>query len=80
VDASTAAQSRYDEIADWYLPWIGPNRNLVCDPAVGFLPERLDGQRWLDVACGAGRTARDLARRGASVVGVDRSSALVAKA
>jgi SAM-dependent methyltransferase len=34
----------------------------------------------LDAACGQGRVARELARRGASVVGVDVSRRLVAKA
>ncbi|MBO0687492.1 MAG: class I SAM-dependent methyltransferase, partial [Candidatus Dormibacteraeota bacterium] len=40
----------------------------------------LAGERWLDVACGAGRASRELARRGASVIGVDISSELLARA
>jgi len=36
--------------------------------------------RLLDVACGQGRVARDLARRGARITGVDISAALLAKA
>ncbi len=37
-----------------------------------------DGQRILDVGCGAGRHAIELARRGAQVHGVDVSEALIA--
>jgi 2-polyprenyl-3-methyl-5-hydroxy-6-metoxy-1,4-benzoquinol methylase len=44
------------------------------------MPVRLDGNRWLDVACGAGRTSRELGRRGASVVGVDISAELISRA
>jgi 2-polyprenyl-3-methyl-5-hydroxy-6-metoxy-1,4-benzoquinol methylase len=80
MDIDAAAQPRYDEIADWYLSWTDTFRDLVCDPAIGYLPKRLDGQRCLDVACGAGRTSRELARRGASVRAVELSSALVAEA
>jgi 2-polyprenyl-3-methyl-5-hydroxy-6-metoxy-1,4-benzoquinol methylase len=40
----------------------------------------VDGLRALDVACGHGRMTRELARRGADVVGVDISAALIAKA
>jgi SAM-dependent methyltransferase len=77
---SDAGRARYDAIVDWYLPWVGASAGLICDPAMAVMPARLDGQRWLDVACGAGRTARELARRGAEVVGVDLSSNLIARA
>lgn len=62
------------------MPWVGASPGLVCDQALGMIPERLHGQRWLDVACGAGRTARELARRGAAVVGIDLSERLIALA
>jgi 2-polyprenyl-3-methyl-5-hydroxy-6-metoxy-1,4-benzoquinol methylase len=73
--------ARYDAFAEWYrhLPWVG-SAGLICDGASGTLPERLDGERWLDVACGAGRTARELARRGANVTGVDVSLSMIATA
>jgi SAM-dependent methyltransferase len=74
------AQARYDGIAGWYVPWVGTSAGLVCDAAMAIMPSRLDGQKWLDVACGAGRTSRELARRGAQVVGVDLSRSLVAQA
>lgn len=43
-------------------------------------PLGLSGQHVLDLACGAGRHARALARRGAHVIGVDLSPALLARA
>jgi 2-polyprenyl-3-methyl-5-hydroxy-6-metoxy-1,4-benzoquinol methylase len=77
---SDPGRARYDAIVDWYLPWVGPSAGLICDPAMAVMPGRVDGQRWLDVACGAGRTTRELARRGAGVVGVDLSTNLIARA
>ena len=38
------------------------------------------GQRLVDIACGQGRIARELARRGATVTGVDLSGALIQQA
>jgi 2-polyprenyl-3-methyl-5-hydroxy-6-metoxy-1,4-benzoquinol methylase len=40
----------------------------------------LAGRATLDLACGHGRMSRELARRGATVVGVDLSASLIAKA
>jgi 2-polyprenyl-3-methyl-5-hydroxy-6-metoxy-1,4-benzoquinol methylase len=71
-------RARYDAIAGWYVPWAGASAGVICDAATEVMAARLDGQRWLDVACGAGRTSRELARRGASVVGVDLSNQLLA--
>jgi ubiquinone/menaquinone biosynthesis C-methylase UbiE len=55
----------------------------VDDPAtealLSLLPA-LTGLRVLDLACGDGRVARELARRGAKVVGADISEALLASA
>jgi 2-polyprenyl-3-methyl-5-hydroxy-6-metoxy-1,4-benzoquinol methylase len=70
--------ARYDTISDWYVPWVGTAPGLLCDVGPAIIPSRLDGQRWLDVACGGGRTSRELARRGATVVGVDLSGNLIA--
>ena len=39
-----------------------------------------DGQRVLDVACGTGSLAREAARRGAQVVGLDRNAGMLAVA
>jgi 2-polyprenyl-3-methyl-5-hydroxy-6-metoxy-1,4-benzoquinol methylase len=83
MDSSTAGKARYDQIAEWYVTWVGTfehEAGLICDAGVGVMADRLDGQRWLDVACGSGRTSRELARRGATVVGVDLSEQLIAVA
>ncbi|MBO0728907.1 MAG: class I SAM-dependent methyltransferase [Acidimicrobiaceae bacterium] len=71
---------RYNGFADWYLDWVGEAPGLICDPSSAMMASNLSGQRWLDLACGAGRASRELARRGASVVGVDVSEKLIAKA
>jgi SAM-dependent methyltransferase len=72
--------ARYDAVADFYeAGWA----DSVDDPAAAALLElvgRIAGLRVLDVACGHGRITRELARRGADVVGVDLSTALIAKA
>lgn len=73
-------RARYDGVAEWYLPWVGTSAGLICDPAMGVMAEHLDGQRWLDAACGAGRTSRELARRSGVVVGIDLSERLIAVA
>ena len=76
----TGAAARYDEIADFYDAKAGRS---VADPATAALLRLAgpaSGMRLLDVACGQGRVARELARRGARVNGVDISAALLAKA
>jgi SAM-dependent methyltransferase len=70
-------QARYDLIADFYLGVVG---DVVTDPAAATLLtliEDVRGLRVLDVACGQGRVTRELARRGARVVGVDISGVLL---
>ena len=69
--------TRYDEIADFYehfTPFIyeeGPVDTLL------RLVGEVSGLRLLDLACRHGRLARQLARRGSQVVGVDISAALI---
>ena len=72
------SSARYDGIAEWYIPWVGTSPGLACATAVDMVPSRLDSELWLDVACGAGRTSRELAQRGAAVVGIDLSERLIA--
>jgi 2-polyprenyl-3-methyl-5-hydroxy-6-metoxy-1,4-benzoquinol methylase len=74
------ATARYDLVADFYLDIVGTE---VTDPSAASLLDLLDdvqGMRVLDLACGHGRLARELARRGATVVGVDISDALLDRA
>lgn len=85
VDADTIAggmtpPARYDEIDDVYDRSVGDD---LTDPAtaalLGLLPA-CEGRRVLDLACGQGRVSRELARRGAAVVGIDVSAALLERA
>lgn len=72
-------RARYDAAADFYIKGFGS----VDDPASLALLNLLGpvtGLRVLDVACGHGRLTRELARRGASVVGIDISGILISKA
>jgi SAM-dependent methyltransferase len=73
------AEARYDAVADFYITGF----DAIDDPASLALLDLLGppaGLRVLDVACGHGRITRALARRGADLVGVDISAALIAKA
>jgi SAM-dependent methyltransferase len=72
------APARYDEFAEWYERWIGDAPPLISAQA-GLLPA-VAGARVLDLACGQGRMSRYLARRGADVLGVDVSAAMLGKA
>lgn len=75
-----ASKARYDEIADWYLPWVGDGNGLIADRVGDLLPATVHGARVLDVACGHGRASRGLTRVGAVVVGVDLSAELIESA
>jgi 2-polyprenyl-3-methyl-5-hydroxy-6-metoxy-1,4-benzoquinol methylase len=71
--------SRYDAVADFYISGF----DATDDPASAALLDVLGpvaGLRVLDVACGHGRITRELARRGADVVGIDLSGNLISKA
>jgi SAM-dependent methyltransferase len=72
--------ARYDEVADFYEQF-APDR-YDDSPMVALLRLVGDvaGLRLLDLACGHGRLARELARRGGQVVGVDLSAGLLTKA
>ena len=72
------ALARYDEFAEWYEQWIGSAPPLIAAQD-GLLPA-VAGARVLDLACGQGRMSRYLARRGADVLGVDVSAAMLDKA
>jgi len=69
--------SRYDAVADVYVAGQPDSYDEAKDRALFALVGPVDGARVLDVACGHGRVARELARRGALVVGVDVSVAML---
>jgi 2-polyprenyl-3-methyl-5-hydroxy-6-metoxy-1,4-benzoquinol methylase len=72
-------RARYDAAAEFYVRGFAS----VDDPASLALLDMLGpvaGLRVLDVACGHGRFTRELARRGARVVGIDISGVLISKA
>jgi SAM-dependent methyltransferase len=72
--------ARYDEVADFYASvWTDDLDDPVSVSLLDLLGA-VAGQRVLEVACGHGRITRGLARKGASVVGVDVSAAMLAKA
>jgi SAM-dependent methyltransferase len=73
-------EARYDDVADFYeMGWSDSYDDSV---SVALLDQLgpLEGQEVLDVACGHGRISRELSRRGADVLGVDISRALITKA
>ena len=68
--------ARFDAIADWYVEFT-EDRNS--EPLV-LLPDDVQGQRILDLACGHGMASRYVAQRGAQVTGLDLSAGLLARA
>jgi SAM-dependent methyltransferase len=73
-------EARYDAVADFYLTGFD---SIADDPASLALLDLLGmpaGLRVLDVACGHGRITRELARRGADMVGIDISGLLISTA
>jgi ubiquinone/menaquinone biosynthesis C-methylase UbiE len=75
-------KAAYDQIAEWYDEYIttGSQGDLFADlviPSLLQLAGDVEGQRLLDLACGQGVVARELARRGAIVIGLDISAQLL---
>jgi SAM-dependent methyltransferase len=76
----TGSVARYDQMADFYEQRSG---QTVSDPATAALLDLagyVRGLALLEVACGQGRVARELAARGATLTGADISAAMLAKA
>jgi ubiquinone/menaquinone biosynthesis C-methylase UbiE len=71
--------ARYDAVADFYDAGFSDPGDPVLMTLLGLLGDA-EGRRVLDLACGHGRVAREVARLGATVTGVDLSGALLAKA
>jgi SAM-dependent methyltransferase len=78
---TTSQPVRYDEnIARAYLAMLS---DTVADPGNAALLDLLGDAsepRVLDLPCGEGRVARELARRGAEVIAADVSAAMLARA
>src|SRR5437879_4712615 len=71
--------SSYDQIATWYDESMR-NGSLIHDlvmPGIFTLLGDIAGQHICDLACGQGLLARQLVRRGATVVGIDLSQRLL---
>src|SRR6476469_1180970 len=82
-DMATAANgtpARYDQVADFYEAFAPDAYDDPPTAALLALAGAVAGLRLLDLACGHGRLARELARRGAQVAGTDISAALLDKA
>ncbi len=74
--------AKFDGLAAaWWDPR-GPMGPLhAMNPArVGWILERMEGSRVLDIGCGAGLASEGLARAGKQVVGLDRAPAALAAA
>ncbi|MFH1140869.1 MAG: class I SAM-dependent methyltransferase [Chloroflexota bacterium] len=73
--------SYWDSLADWFDKRQGDEGDLwhraLINPTVLRVLGAVDGQRLVDLACGNGALARQLARRGAQVTGVDASARLI---
>jgi SAM-dependent methyltransferase len=82
VDAVTV-DNGWNESAEAYIRFQDrgdPNRTLLLDPVMLDLCGDVRGRMALDVGCGEGRFSRMLAERGASVVGIDATPAMIAEA
>lgn len=71
--------ARYDAAADFYVAGFDSADDSVSLALLDLIGP-VAGQRVLDIACGHGRMARELARRGAAVTGIDISAALLERA
>ena len=78
-DSSTRS---WDAAADDWIAHADTSdyQNLFLQPRMLALAGDVSGKRLLDLGCGEGSYARELARRGARVTGVDGSATLIAAA
>lgn len=75
--AGTWAQLTSDAPVSRIRATVRAGRDRMRATILSRLPEDLSGARVLDAGCGAGQMTQDLARRGARVVAVDVSPALL---
>lgn len=66
-------ESRYDAVAQWYAEFTH-DWSPICLP---YLPDSLQDQRVLDLACGNGVLSHLMAERGATVTAVDASAPML---
>jgi len=80
VSEETMTAAVYDAIAEWYDESIrrGSLLHGLAVPALFALAGDVAGRRLCDLACGQGVVARQLAERGAEVIGIDLSTRLLA--
>jgi 2-polyprenyl-3-methyl-5-hydroxy-6-metoxy-1,4-benzoquinol methylase len=78
----SVSQTSYDDIADWYDAYLreNPMYHEMILPSLFELLGDIQQQSICDLACGQGWVARELARLGAQVTGVDLSDRLLALA
>lgn len=73
----------WPELAEWYDRKQGDDGDFwhrtLLDPALFASIGDVNGLRVLDVPCGNGHNARRLARSGASVIGIDSSTPMIAR-
>lgn len=71
--------SAYDEVAEWYEQSVqsGLPIHAIALPTLLDMADPMPGERWCDLGCGQGITARALARGGAQVTGIDLSTRLL---
>ena len=69
----------WDRIAEWWDHKIGDGNDVqeLLEPISERMLELQHGAQVLDIACGAGRFARRMAARGATVVAVDQSQTFI---
>jgi SAM-dependent methyltransferase len=72
--------ARYDSVAEFYEAGWRDQYDDAVSVALFNLLEPLRAAQVLDLACGHGRISRELARRGAQVVGLDLSGAMLDRA
>lgn len=73
----------WEENADWWDDKIGEGNDFqihLIEPATHKLLQLSGGENVLDIACGAGRLARQMAEKGARVTAIDQSSNFIKRA
>ncbi len=82
-DLTEEAVEIWDTNAEWWDDKIGDGNNFqihLIEPSTHRLLDAQPGQQILDIACGAGRSARQIADRGAEVIAIDHSEKFIRRA